>query len=391
MSRSWLKSRIAASVIVPVLLVAGAQSAHADDGAALREEVLAGLSEALNRLTGPDADLVGEVDRVLAGDELACIPVDTIFYCQLYGWSEEPLDVPAPANEEPVVLPDGSLAPGGDLSFEEYLAGMERLPLEEQVNVLRIDLETAIASAGKAIFENALMSGGVPDPTILAAFPEVAPLAEAIATSETTSPEAATLAVSDTQAITPYAIKVGVLVGSTSRTFKQERSYWCGPATAAMFAWNDPQVGNTISHSQTVWAGWLGTTTSGTAITSMVAQINLRLPGWKAAVNSYIVGSVSSWSLATWQSRISTTIGSYHAPLLLHPRLTPSNSSYIPAGMGTSGHFNMGSGYGVENGAQWVRIFEPYSGGGQIPNVVWESTANVRTQNLANALQNIGY
>ena len=175
---------------------------------------------------------------------------------------------------------------------------------------------------------------------------------------------------------------------------KQSTGYYCGPATAAMFAWNDPVVGNTVSHSQSTWAGYLGTTTSGTAITSMVAQINNRLPGWRNRVNTYIVGSIATWSLSTWQTRVSTTIGSYQAPLLLHPVLTSGNSSYIPAGWNTGGHLNMGEGYGrdINTNAQYVRVFEPYSAGGQIPNVVWESTANIRQQNLDNYnFRNIGY
>lgn len=142
-----------------------------------------------------------------------------------------------------------------------------------------------------------------------------------------------------------------------------------------------------------LWASWLGTTASyGTSIWSMKDQTNLRLTGWKNRVNSYAVFSISSWSVPTWQNRFITTVENKKAPIILNPKLTNANSTYIPVGWNTGGHFNVGAGYyGYSTGmAAW--IFEPYAANGSVPKLVKEWMENVRQQNLDNsAHRNIAY
>lgn len=182
-----------------------------------------------------------------------------------------------------------------------------------------------------------------------------------------------------------------MLVTSTGAT-KQERSYWCGPASLAFMARHDPVVKDRIDLRQSQWAAWAGTTEAGSNIRTLRDQINLRLTGWADRVGDYGVFSIRGWSLSDWGARFVTTTERKMAPILLHPKLTPQNSSYIPERYATGGHFNVGVGWKTGSTGNYAWIFEPYAADGSVKKLLWESLSNVREQNLANTNhQNIAY
>jgi hypothetical protein len=133
----------------------------------------------------------------------------------------------------------------------------------------------------------------------------------------------------------------------------QERGYWCGPAAFQSIDWADDQQRDT----QASWAKDLGTTTSGTAISAMVQQTNLKTK-WDNNAGTYIVQNVGHW---TWQKFF--TIHQTHlgdgtaAPVIEHTQLLKRYFPYLA--FDHSGHFQVGRGYSKPDGT--ITIFEVFN------------------------------
>jgi hypothetical protein len=133
----------------------------------------------------------------------------------------------------------------------------------------------------------------------------------------------------------------------------QEKGYWCGPATFQSIDWADDRQKDT----QASWAKDLGTTSSGTAITAMVKQTNLKT-NWDLAAGSYIVQSVGHWNTQKFLAVHRSHLGDGKpAPIIEHPQLLKRYFPYLA--FNHSGHFQVGRGYDTQKGT--IAIFEVFN------------------------------
>ncbi|MEU8223933.1 C39 family peptidase [Kribbella sp. NPDC048915] len=167
----------------------------------------------------------------------------------------------------------------------------------------------------------------------------------------------------------------------------QEKGYWCGPATFQSIDWADDNQKDT----QASWAKDLGTTTSGTAITAMVQQTNLKT-AWPKLAGTYIVQSVKTWNAQTFFAVHQKHLGVYKAPVIEHTQLLKRYFPYLA--FNHSGHYQVGRGYDKAKGT--IAIYEVFNerrfnsrgnvtdGPKNIPaSALFNAT-------LANSFQNIG-
>lgn len=119
--------------------------------------------------------------------------------------------------------------------------------------------------------------------------------------------------------------------------FKQETSYWCGPATVKQVV----HFLNGSSQNQTFYAGKLGTTTDGTDFSKIPKVLN----DYQTS-NTYSYRSFDSNEFVTWQSvMILTTDWGY--PAVLDLKITPQNMPYYKSNV--AGHILNTSGYDARN------------------------------------------
>jgi hypothetical protein len=168
----------------------------------------------------------------------------------------------------------------------------------------------------------------------------------------------------------------------------QERSYWCGPATFQSIDWADDNQRDT----QLSWASDLGTTTSGTSITAMVQQTNLKT-NWDVNAGTYIVQGVASWTSSKFFATHQTHIGDgTAAPIIEHPQLLRRYFPYLR--YDHSGHFQVGRGYSRPAGT--ITIFEVFNerrfnSSGNVTNGSKNIPAyTMFNATLANAFKNVG-
>ncbi|MFI7062931.1 C39 family peptidase [Kribbella sp. NPDC050124] len=133
----------------------------------------------------------------------------------------------------------------------------------------------------------------------------------------------------------------------------QEKGYWCGPATFQSIDWADDQQRDT----QASWAKDLGTTSSGTAITAMVKQTNLKT-NWDLAAGTYIVQSVGHWNAQKFFTVHQNHLGDGQpAPIIEHTQLLKRYFPYLA--FNHSGHYQVGRGYDKAKGT--IAIFEVFN------------------------------
>jgi hypothetical protein len=132
----------------------------------------------------------------------------------------------------------------------------------------------------------------------------------------------------------------------------QEKGYWCGPATFQSIDWADDDQKDT----QASWAKDLGSTTSGTAISSMVKQTNLKTK-WDVAAGTYIVQNVSHWNAQKFFQVHQKHLGTNRAPIIEHTQLLKRYFPYLA--FNHSGHYQVGRGYDKANGT--IAIFEVFN------------------------------
>ncbi|GAB3954660.1 hypothetical protein GCM10029976_097390 [Kribbella albertanoniae] len=168
----------------------------------------------------------------------------------------------------------------------------------------------------------------------------------------------------------------------------QEKGYWCGPATFQSIDWADDKQKDT----QKSWAKDLGATSSGTGITAMVKQTNLKTE-WDVAAGTYIVQNVSHWNTQKFFTVHQKHLGDGKpAPVIEHVQLLKRYFPYLA--FNHSGHYQVGRGYDRAKGT--IAIFEVFNerrfnsrgnvtdGPKNIPaSALFNAT-------LANSFQNIG-
>jgi peptidase C39-like protein len=138
---------------------------------------------------------------------------------------------------------------------------------------------------------------------------------------------------------------------------EQTRTYWCGPTSMQMIAWGWSGTRRTQGH----WANRLGTTTSGSSITSMVRVVN-EDTGYDrdSYAGPYITLDISDWSFGQWRLLMARHVVDYHAPVVLHPVLLSRFYPYLDHD--GSGHFQVGRGYRKRAGkTPLLGYFEPWN------------------------------
>jgi hypothetical protein len=173
---------------------------------------------------------------------------------------------------------------------------------------------------------------------------------------------------------------------------EQRRTYWCGPTSMQMIAWGWSGTKRTQLH----WARKLGTTTSGSSITSMVSVVN-RYTGWDgdAYAGPYITLDISDWSFRKWMLLMARHTVDYHAPVVLHPVLLARYYPYLDHD--GSGHFQVGRGYRKRtNKTPLLGYFEPWNQQRFHPDepfiarVQWRDAYRSYRANEAHPLHNLG-
>lgn len=133
-------------------------------------------------------------------------------------------------------------------------------------------------------------------------------------------------------------------------SFKQETSYWCGPATVKQVL----DFLNGSSNSQSYYASKLGTTTDGTDFSKVDDVLNAH-----QSVNTYVYASISDYS--TWSSRIEYNTDK-NIPTVLDLKIDPK---YMPKYTAVvEGHILNVSGYDTKySSTAQIRLTDPYDQG----------------------------
>ncbi|MGZ5406108.1 MAG: C39 family peptidase, partial [Nocardioides sp.] len=339
-----------------------------------------------------------EIDRVLAtapdrisaqlsATELArrlvrCAEFEEQRYCLGVGWTTaDPELVRARATAAPHAASRSLFVEStGDLSTSDLLAQRAALTQSKRLDAERAELEAAARAVAKVVLlRHQVLGEPVPD-----GFLERHPEARATTASN------ATMAAAKPKAGADYPRRSTVL--SPKRTRQQRTTYWCGPTTMQMIAWGWHQE----PRSQRYWAGKLGTTTSGSAISEMVRVVN-GATGWDRAehAGNYVVLDISDWSYQQWLLLQMRHFEDYRAPVVLHPILLRQFYPYLDDD--ASGHFQVGRGYD-KRGRKPAALgyFEPWNQQRFDPSepfiarVQWRGAYQSFRANQAHPHQNIG-
>ncbi|WP_433159051.1 C39 family peptidase [Kribbella sp. CA-247076] len=285
-------------------------------------------------------------------------------------------------------IPTGALAP------EAFVADRTSMPKSARVNAELDEMQAAWDGRDKAralrlLDATPTTSPGAPTDRTLSTRPSTAPATPTTAPTPTptrTAPSQGT----PTPVPAPVAPVKPPKSSYIMKGFQtsQEKGYWCGPATFQSIDWADDNQKDT----QASWAKDLGTTTSGTAITAMVKQTNLKT-NWDLAAGTYIVQSVGHWNAQKFFAVHQNHLGDGKpAPIIEHTQLLKRYFPYLA--FNHSGHFQVGRGYDRTKGT--IAIYEVFnerrfnsrgnitSGPKNIPaTALFNAT-------LANAFKNIG-
>ncbi|WBQ08075.1 C39 family peptidase [Kribbella sp. CA-293567] len=191
-----------------------------------------------------------------------------------------------------------------------------------------------------------------------AATPTATPTVTPTPTSTPTAPERSTPTAPGTPKPKPPVSKPPVKLPSSAYIMKgfqtsQDKGYWCGPATLQAIDWADDRQKDT----QASWAKDLGATTSGTAISALVKQTNLKTD-WDLAAGKYIVQSVGHWNTQKFFAVHKSHLGDGKpAPVIEHVQLLKRYFPYLA--FNHSGHYQVGRGYDAKKGT--IGIFEVFN------------------------------
>jgi hypothetical protein len=278
---------------------------------------------------------------------MRCFKLETENYCLGLGFVDQ---LPSGAQ-----LSEMSAAPDGAASEQDTATGAltpaqfvtQRSSLSDSVR-LNAELEEMQAAWDGRDKARALRELDAPASTSEQVVPEQTPIPERSTPTTPVSPDPSK----------PPASVPAVKLPSSSYIMNgfqtsQDKGYWCGPATFQSIDWADDKQKDT----QASWAKDLGATTSGTAISAMVKQTNLKT-NWDLAAGSYIVQNVGHWNtqkfLAVHQSHLGD---GKPAPVIEHVQLLKRYFPYLA--FNHSGHYQVGRGYDAKKGT--IGIFEVFN------------------------------
>lgn len=346
-----------------------------------------------------------------AASMLRCFKLETENYCLGLGFVDQ---VPAGAQVRATLSPperraDGEVGveqdiPTGDLTPAAFVAERAAMPKSTRVNAeldemraawdgrakareLRLLAESAVATENgePSTTQPTPVSPGTPQPTPAGPMPTATPPV----TPTRTTPAQGTPTPVPTPVNPPAApvkLPASAYIMKGFQT-SQEKGYWCGPATFQSIDWADDNQKDT----QASWAKDLGSTTSGTAISAMVQQTNLKT-NWDKPAGAYIVQSVSHWNAQTFFTVHQKHLGVYKAPVIEHVQLLKRYFPYLA--FNHSGHYQVGRGYDRAKGT--IGIYEVFnerrfnSRGNVTDGPKNVPASALFNATLANSFQNIG-
>lgn len=335
--------------------------------------------------TSPDnLELRSADSSARASSVMRCFKLEEENYCLGLGFVDQ---VPSGARlqtmmSRPSVSADGETGveqdiPTGDLTPQAFVAERASMPKSARVTAELDEMQTAWAGREKARELRQLVaaqpsadstqpSTTTPAPATTPTATPPTPTATPTATpttiptvAPTTAPTATPTRTAPTQGtptpVTPTAAPVKV--PSSAYIMKgfqtsQEKGYWCGPATFQSIDWADDNQKDT----QASWAKDLGSTTSGTGISAMVKQTNLKT-NWDKPAGAYIVQNVSGWNAQTFFTVHQKHLGVYKAPVIEHTQLLKRYFPYLA--FNHSGHYQVGRGYDKAKGT--IAIYEVFN------------------------------
>ncbi|WP_406053365.1 hypothetical protein [Kribbella sp. NBC_00889] len=328
-----------------------------------------------------------------ASSILRCFTLEDENYCLGLGFVDQ---VPTGAQLQEVMSPpavraDGEVGverdiPTGDLTPAAFVAERAAMPKSARVTTELDEMRAAWDGRAKARDLRLLAEPRSPSATPTATTTATpVPTATPTVTPTRSAPTQGT-PVPVTPSVVPVVAPGSAYIMKGFQT-SQEKGYWCGPATFQSIDWADDNQKDT----QASWAKDLGATTSGTAISAMVKQTNLKT-AWPKSAGTYIVQNVSGWNSKTFMTVHEKHLGVYKAPVIEHVQLLKRYFPYLA--FNHSGHYQVGRGY--DRAKNTIAIFEVFNerrfnsrgnvtdGPKNIPaSALFNAT-------LANSFQNIG-
>ncbi len=366
----------------PSAILPSAQEPAVPAAVAGRGEVTPAMRREIARVVDAGASLGPDAGRAsvasLVTTQVRCATFSGQRYCLGVGWTqrtEAEVRERVAAAVATGALRTTPLETTGDLDVLATLRRAAARPEPARVAAERAELTDAAASVAKVwLLRHELQ--GVPLP---AGFLDDHPEARATAAAPALGREKRR-----------YPRKAKVM--RADRTNAQSHSWWCGPATMQMIAWGWRHD----REPQRYWADKLGTTTDGSAVTSIVRLVN-RKTGYdsRRRAGPYVVLDISDLGYRRWFRLTKKHIADYRAPLVLHPALLSRFYPYLDDD--ASGHFQVGRGYkDKRNGIEKIGFFEPWNQQAFDPSepfidrVQWRSAYRSYRANLAHPMQNMG-
>ncbi len=340
--------------------------------------------------TSPD-DLQASDTSMQAASVLRCFKLEEENYCLGLGFVDK---LPTGAQlQETVTTPEVSADEDagveqdidtGDQTPQSFVADRAALPRSERVDVELDEMKAAWEGREKARALR-LLDDSASARTSSSSSSDATPTPTPTATPTRTTPTVPTPAPQPPVKVVKLPKSSYIMKGFQT---SQEKGYWCGPATFQSIDWADDKQKDT----QKSWAKDLGSTSSGTGITAMVKQTNLKTE-WDVAAGTYIVQNVSHWNTQKFFTVHQKHLGDGKpAPVIEHVQLLKRYFPYLA--FNHSGHYQVGRGYDRAKGT--IAIFEVFNerrfnsrgnvtdGPKNIPaSALFNAT-------LANSFQNIG-
>ncbi|TCO32583.1 peptidase C39-like protein [Kribbella steppae] len=299
-----------------------------------------------------------------ASSVMRCFKLEEENYCLGLGFVDQ---VPSGAALQEMMAPPPSVSadgevgveqdiPTGDLTPQAFVAERASMPKSARVNAELDEMQAAWDGRDKARSLRLLDASSEPTPPTPTAPPTATPTAPTTPVPSTPMPtRSAPSRGTPTPVPTPVApvkLPTSSYIMKGFRT-SQEKGYWCGPATFQSIDWADDNQKDT----QASWAKDLGTTTSGTAISAMVKQTNLKT-NWDLAAGTYIVQNVGHWNAQKFFTVHQNHLGDGRpAPVIEHTQLLKRYFPYLA--FNHSGHYQVGRGYDRAKGT--IAIYEVFN------------------------------
>jgi peptidase C39-like protein len=354
--------------------------------------------------TAPDSSMLRATDLADQSKQvMRCFKLETENYCLGLGFVDQ---LPSGAQlsamtaaPEPAI---GSRSADGDaeqdiatgaLSPADFVSERSSLPDNARLDAELDEMQAAWEGREKArALRDLDAPAGTSDEPATGPTTGPAPAATTAPTATPTTPERTTPATPGQPKPKP-PVSAPVKLPSSSYIMKgfatsQDKGYWCGPATFQSIDWADDNQKDT----QASWAKDLGSSTSGTGISAMVKQTNLKT-NWDLAAGSYIVQNVGHWNTQKFFSVHQNHLGDAKpAPVIEHVQLLKRYFPYLA--FNHSGHYQVGRGYDAKKGT--IGIFEVFNerrfnSRGNTTNGPKNIPASALfNATLANTFQNIG-